>query len=230
MKKKLKAAVSDPIFIRICVLFAVMAALGVTAALLFGNKRFTYVLQAIYVVYVPLLFFTVRDIIRLYIRYFREKKEKKPSKLKNKLKTFFRRVEDKVRTFFDLKPKYAYFGGEDESVDAEDVTGREKKSRKRADTRIAWTSIHKNEEKIRFLYAKRINAGIDAGAAIAPSDTARQAKEKVECDERDEVLFDLYESVRYTDHNVSVSDGTIGYLNEKKHMDKNKKKKKRSRQ
>lgn len=211
MKKKLKAAVSDPLFVRLCVLFALMIALGALAAVMYGKERFRYVLQAAYAAYVPLLFFTLKYIFTLYRRYFREKKPKKESALRKKIRQLFRRAEEKIRAVFDMKPKLAYFGGEDESVDAA-PDGERTARKKRADTRVSWASLRKNTEKIRFLYAARINEEMKAGKDVAPSDTARQALTKIRRDERDDMLFDLYESVRYTDHAEPVTDGTVGYL------------------
>ena len=230
MKKKLRAAISDPQFIVLVITAAVMIALGVAAALMYGKEQLRTVLSVVYFLYVPFAFFFFRALFRLYKKHFYEKKPKRSSKLINKLKTVLRSAEEKLRRLLDLKPKLAFFGGEDSQTGAEDVyDGSE--HRRRADGRIKWSSLRKNEEKLRYLYAQRVHDGIGEGVGIAASDTARQVRSKLGGDDpRDDVLFSLYESVRYTDHNVPVSDGTIGYLNEKKHMDKGEKKKKGSRQ
>ena len=214
MKKKFRAAVSDPLFIRAVCFFAAMAGLGVIAALLYGRERFRYLLQAIYVLYAPLLFFFVRDVIVLYRRYFREKKQKKESKIKKKIKAFFSKIEEKVRSVLDMKPKSAYFGGVDESEDAP-APEEKKRHKKHVSRGIAWSSIRENELKIRYLYAERVNGGIKNGADIKPSDTAREARGKLQPEERDELLFGLYERVRYGGGNEPVDDGTVSFLSER---------------
>ena len=212
MKKKLRAAISDPQFIVLVITAAVMIALGVAAALMYGQEQLRTVLSVVYFLYVPFAFFFFRALFRLYKKHFYEKKPKRSSKLINKLKTVLRSAEEKLRRLLDLKPKLAFFGGEDSQTGAEDVyDGSE--PRRRADGRIKWSSLRKNEEKLRYLYAQRVHTGIEEGAGITASDTARQVRSKLGGDDpRDDVLFSLYESVRYTDHNEQIDDGTVSYL------------------
>ena len=119
-----------------------------------------------------------------------------------------------MRSVLDMKPKSAYFGGVDESEDAP-APEETKRRKNRAARGIAWSSIRENELKIRYLYAERVNGGIKNGADIKPSDTAREARGKLQPEERDELLFGLYERVRYGGGNEPVDDGTVSFLSER---------------
>lgn len=224
MKDKLKKAVRDPLFIRLCVLFAVMIILAVAAAIMSGKPAFARVLPCIYVFYAVILFFFIKTLIKLYVKYFREKRTKKESKLKKKIKAFFRSADEKLRSFFNIKPRSAFFGGDDTEYSEKELrrAGRREKG---ADRRVKWSDLRQNSDKIRYLFAARVSEGISDGADVYASDTARQIEKKISRTERDEMLFSLYESVRYTDKNEPISDGTIVYLSEKNAAQQRKKKK-----
>ena len=213
MKRKLKAAVRDPQFTVLIISAAVMISLGVAAALIYGSEKLRYVLQGIYASYAVTAVFFVRAVILLYKRHFRQEKPKKQSKIKTKLKAFFKAAEEKLRRLLDMKPKYAYFGGEDEQTDMTSESQNDRK--KHADARIKWSSLRQNGEKVRFLYAERIKNGNDSGAGIVPADTARQAREKLGgADARDDALIAAYERVRYS-ADPEIDDGTVSYLSDK---------------
>ncbi|MBO4423513.1 MAG: hypothetical protein J5879_08740 [Clostridia bacterium] len=224
MKDKLRQIVSDRLFIRSCALLASLLALAVIGVTLFGRQEYRYVLQGVYVLYAVLLFFFVKTLIQIYIKYFRQKKKKKERhRLGKRLMRLLKLADDTLRSFFNMRPRGAYFGGEDTRYDA-DMTVGEKSGRSRADARIKWSSLRENREKVRFLYAQRVDEGISDGIAVLPSDTARQTEKKLGKDDRDKLLFELYESVRYTDHNVPVDDGTVNYLSERGTVERKKKK------
>lgn len=222
MKDKFKKALRDPLFIRLILLAVAMAALAVVAVIMYGKPALSYPLQFVYVAYAVILFFFIRTLIRLYLIYFREKKEKKESAFGKKVKKFFRAAQEKLRDFFNLKPRDAFFGGTDQQFDAEDIYTS--KRGKNDAARIKWSMLNKNPDKIRYLYAERVSEGIAGGADIVSSDTARQVEGKIEKRESDGLLFGLYESVRYTDHNVDIDNGTVSYLSEKNTVKKRKKK------
>ena len=69
-----------------------------------------------------------------------------------------------------------------------------------------------------------MSEGISDGATVYSSDTARQIEKKISKTERDETLFSLYESVRYTNKNEPIDDGTVSYLSEKNTVQRKKKK------
>ena len=113
MKEKFRKAVSDPLFIRLCVLLTVMIALAVAAIIMYGKPAFAIVLPFIYVIYAVILFFFLKTLIKLYLKYFREKKERKESKLRKKLRQFIHSADEKIRRFFNIKPRSVFFGGDD---------------------------------------------------------------------------------------------------------------------
>ena len=223
MKEKFRKAIRDTLFIRLCVLLVLMIALAVAAILMYGKPAFAIVLPFIYVIYAIILFFFLKTLIKLYLKYFREKKERKESKFKKKLKQFFRSADEKLRRFFNIKPRRAFFGGDDTEYSEKELrrAGRREKG---ADRRIKWSDLRENREKIRYLFAARVSEGITDGASIYPSDTARQIEKKISKTERDDTLFSLYESVRYTDKNEPIDDGTISYLSERNTKERKKKK------
>ena len=223
MKEKTGKIIRDPLFIRACVLFAVMIALAAAAVILYGKPAFTVIVPFIYVIYAIILFFFLKTLIKLYLKYFRKKKDKKESKLKKKLKAFFKNADKKIRSFFNLKPRRAFFGGDDTEYTEKGVY-RGRRRKKGADTRVKWSDLKDNGEKVRFLFAARVSEGISEGADVYASDTARQIEKKISKTERDEKLFSLYESVRYTNKNEPISDGTVSYLSEKNTVQRKKKK------
>ena len=223
MKEKFKKAVRDPLFIRLCVLLAVMIALAVAAVLMYGKPAFAVVLPFIYVLYAIVLFFFAKTLIKLYLKYFKEKKERKESRIRKKIKAFFRSADEKIRKFLNLKPRGAFFGGDDTEYREKDGYYKRKRE-KGADRRIKWSDLRENREKIRYLFAARVSEGISDGAPVSSSDTARQIEKKIGKDDRDELLFSLYESVRYTDKNEPISDGTVSYLSERGATERKKKK------
>lgn len=215
MKEKFRKMIRDTLFVRLCVLLFVMIALAVTAAVMYGKPAFAVVLPFIYVIYALILFFFVKTLIKLYLKYFRQKKAKKESRLRKKIKSFFRSADEKIRKFLNLKPRGAFFGGDDTEYSEKDGFYYKRKREKGADRRIKWNDLRENREKIRYLFAARVNEGMSDGADVYASDTARQIEKKIGKDDRDELLFSLYESVRYTDKNEPVDDGTVSYLSEK---------------
>lgn len=223
MKEKFRKAVSDPLFIRLCVLLTVMIALAVAAILMYGKPAFAIVLPFIYVIYAVILFFFLKTLIKLYLKYFREKKERKESKLRKKLRQFIHSADEKIRRFFNIKPRSVFFGGDDTEYSEKELrrAGRREKG---ADRRVKWSDLRQNSDKIRYLFAARVSEGISDGADVYASDTARQIEKKISRTERDEMLFSLYESVRYTDKNEPISDGTVSYLSEKNTAERKKKK------
>ena len=223
MKEKTKKILRDPLFIRLCVLLAVMIALAVAAVLMYGKPAFAIVLPFIYVIYAIILFFFLKTLIKLYIKHFRKKKNKKESRLKKKLKAFFKKADEKIRNFFNLKPRRAFFGGDDTEY-TEKSGYRTRRREKGADTRVKWSDLKDNGDKVRFLFAARVSEGISDGADVYLSDTARQIEKKISKTERDEMLFSLYESVRYTDKNEPIDDGTVAYLSERNTAQRKKKK------
>lgn len=223
MKEKFRKALRDPLFIRLCVLLVLMIALAVAAVLMYGKPAFAIVLPFIYVVYAIILFFFLKTLIKLYLKYFREKKERKESKLRKKLRQFFQSADEKIRRFFNIKPRSAFFGGVDTEYSEKELR-RAGKREKGADRRVKWSDLRENQQKIRYLFAARVSEGISDGATVYSSDTARQIKKKISKTERDETLFSLYESVRYTNKNEPIDDGTVSYLSEKNTVQRKKKK------
>lgn len=223
MKEKLRKTVRDPLFIRLCVLLVLMIALAVAAVLMYGKPAFAIVLPFIYVVYAIILFFFLKTLIKLYLKYFREKKERKESKLRKKLRQFFQSADEKIRRFFNIKPRSAFFGGIDTEYSEKELR-RAGKREKGADRRVKWSDLRENQQKIRYLFAARMSEGISDGATVYSSDTARQIEKKISKTERDETLFSLYESVRYTNKNEPIDDGTVSYLSEKNTVQRKKKK------
>ena len=223
MKEKFRKVIRDTLFIRLCVLLVIMIALAVTAAVMYGKPAFAIVLPFIYVIYAVILFFFIKTLIKLYLKYFRQKKAKKESKLKKKLKRFFQSADEKIRKFFNIKPRSVFFGGYDTEYSEKDLrrAGRREKG---ADRRTKWSDLRENREKIRYLFAARVSEGVSDGANIYSSDTARQIEKKISKTERDEMLFSLYESVRYTDKNEPIDDGTVAYLSERNTAQRKKKK------
>ena len=223
MKEKFRKAVSDPLFIRLCVLLTVMIALAVAAIIMYGKPAFAIVLPFIYVIYAVILFFFLKTLIKLYLKYFREKKERKESKLRKKLRQFFQTADEKIRGFFNIKPRSVFFGGDDTEYSEKELrrSGRREKG---ADRRVKWSDLKNNSEKVRYLFAARVSEGIYDGADVYASDTARQIEKKISRTERDEMLFSLYESVRYTNKNEPISDGAVSYLSERNTVQRKKKK------
>lgn len=224
MREKIKRAVRDPLFLRLCLLGTAMIALAVTVIISYGKPGLNQIVIAAYAVYVPVLFFFIKTLVKLYKKYFREQKERKESKFRKKLRAVWRAFDEKIRQILNMKPKAAFFGGEDTEYDLAEDSGisREKKD---AAARIKWSALRENRERIRFLYAEKVGAGISDGVRIAASDTARQVGEKLCKNERDELLFELYESVRYTDREREINDGEISYIREKDAAEKRKKRK-----
>ena len=223
MRQKFKAAVKDPLFLRLCLLAVAMLALAFIVILSYGKPALYQLVIVVYVIYAIILFYFIKTLIKLYLKYFREKSQLKESRFKKRLKAIWRKFDEKVRQIFNLKPRGLYFGGEDTEYDAEDISGT-RAGRRENTAKIKWNSLHENREKVRFLYAARVGAGISDGEYIAVSDTARQVGEKLTKNERDGLLFELYESVRYTDHERKIDDGQIAYLCEKDTTAKRKKK------
>ena len=223
MKEKFRKAIRDPLFIRFCLLLLAAVALAVIALIIYGKPAFSYVLQGIYVVYAVVLFFFVKTLIQLYLKYFRQKKERKESRLRKKIRSFFKAADEKIRRFFNLKPRGAFFGGDDTEYSEKELrrAGRREKG---ADRRLKWSDLRENRQKIRYLFAARVSEGISDGASISASDTARQIEKKISKTERDETLFSLYESVRYTNKNEPIDDGTVSYLSERDARERKKKK------
>lgn len=223
MKEKFRKVIRDTLFIRLCVLLVIMIALAAAAILIYGKPAFAIVLPFIYVIYAVILFFFIKTLIKLYLKYFREKKAKKESKLKKKLKRFFQNADEKIRKFFNIKPRSVFFGGYDTEYSEKDLrrAGRREKG---ADRRTKWSDLRENREKIRYLFAARVSEGVSDGANVYSSDTARQIEKKISKTERDEMLFSLYESVRYTDKNEPIDDGTVAYLSERNTAQRKKKK------
>ena len=214
MKEKFRKILKDPLFYKACAMLAAMGGAAVIQATIHGRLRYPYFEQGIYVLYFILLIFFVRFTVKLYLKYFREKKEKKKNRLIEKIRLFFKAADEKLRVLFNMKPRGAFFGGEDTEYKAEAEAG-EKRAGQDGEARIRWSRLRKNQDRIRFLYAARIDRGIEEGADITPSDTARQAERKLSCDERDRLLFELYENVRYSDKIKPIDDGTVTYLSEK---------------
>ena len=131
MKEKFRKAIRDPLFIRFCLLLLTMIALAVTAIILFGKPAYSYVLQGIYVVYAVVLFFFVKTLIQLYLKYFRQKKERKESRLRKKIRSFFRAADEKIRRFFNLKPRGAFFGGDDTEYSEKEEDYKRKREKAR---------------------------------------------------------------------------------------------------
>ena len=222
MREKLKKAVKDPLFIQLCLYYVAMSALAVMTILMHGKPQFSYFIQFSYVAYAMLLFFFIKALVKLWLKYFREKKQHKESKFRKKLRAAWRAVDEKIRRIFNLKPRGMFFGGEDTEYDLTDEGGAERE-RKDGAARIKWSALRENRDKVRYLYAARVGAGISDGAYIAASDTARQVGEKLTKNERDGLLFELYEDVRYTDHERKIDDGEISYLCEKDTVENRKK-------
>lgn len=223
MKEKTKNILRDPRFIRLCVFLALLIAFAVAAIIIHGKPQLVYVLQGIYVVYAVILFFFIKTLVQLYIKYFRQKKAKRESRIKKKLKAIFNSADEKLRKFFNLKPRNAFFGGDDTEYSAQSASGGRKRE-KASDRRIKWGDLNENKQKIRYLFAARVSEGIADGADISSSDTARQIEKKISKTERDKVLFSLYESIRYTNRNEIIDDGTVSYLSEKQTAQRKKKK------
>lgn len=223
MKEKFRKVIRDTLFIRLCVLLVIMIALAAAAILMYGKPAFAIVLPFIYVIYAVILFFFIKTLIKLYLKYFREKKERKESKLRKKLRQFFQSADEKIRRFFNIKPRSVFFGGYDTEYSEKDLrrAGRREKG---ADRRTKWSDLRENREKIRYLFAARVSEGVSDGANVYSSDTARQIEKKISKTERDEMLFSLYESVRYTDKNEPIDDGTVAYLSERNTAQRKKKK------
>ena len=221
MREKIKKAVKDPLFLQLCLYAVAMAALAVINIIAHGKPELSYLLQLIYAAYALLLFFFVKTLIKLWLKYFREKKERKESKLRKKLRAVWNRVDERIRRVFNLKPRGMFFGGEDTEYDLTDDNSAYRE-RKNGAARIKWSALRENREKVRYLYAARVAASISDGAYITVSDTARQVEKKLSSNERDELLFELYEDVRYTNHNRRIDDGEISYLCEKENIKKKK--------
>ncbi len=224
MRQKLKAAVKDPLFLQLCLYAVAMLALAVIVIVSYGIPRLFQLIIVVYIIYAIILFYFIKTLVKLYLKYFREKKERKESHIRKKLRDIWRALDSKVRQILNLKPRDLYFGGEDTEYDMAADSGVSK-DRKTGESKIKWSSLRENREKVRYLYAARVGAGISDGAYITSSDTARQVGEKLSENERDELLFELYEDVRYTDHNRKIDDGEISYLCEKETAKKRKKKK-----
>jgi len=224
MREKIKKAVKDPLFVRLCLLGAAMIALAVIVIISYGKPQLYQIVITVYVVYAVVLFYFIKTLIKLYLKYFREKKEGKTSKLRSRLKAAWRAFDEKIRQILNLKPRAMFFGGEDTEYDLGDAYGA-KRTEKDGAVRIKWSNLRENRDKIRYLYAARVAASISDGAYITVSDTARQVGEKLSSSERDELLFTLYEDVRYTNHNRRINDGEISYLCEKDTAEKKRKKK-----
>lgn len=217
----------DPLFYVVLISGAVALALAVSSAFVdYETKRYT--VHALWVGGFAALIVCVIALVKAYKKYFREDGKRFKTKLGEKIVNFFAFVEDAIRKALHLAPRIAYFGGVDERVKLYTAPGAKPDAKGlKKDVRIKWKNLEENRLKIRFLYAGFVGGHINSGYKFKYSKTARQIGAELCNGERDELLFELYEDIRYTDHETEISDETIEYLTKKEDTEKSKKKKRK---
>lgn len=217
----------DPIFYVSLVTSGITVALAIASVFVdYETKRYT--VHALWVGGFAALIVTVWLLVKAYKKYFKEDGVRLKGKIAEKILNFFIFIEDNIRRILHLSPRVAYFGGHDERVKLYTVPDTRPKARGMGkDTKVKWKNIEENRMKIRYLYAQLLGKAIGNGYKFKYSSTARQIKKDLSNTERTELLFELYEDIRYTDHGTEVEDETVEYLLQKDETESKEKKKRR---
>ncbi len=211
MKEELKAIFKSGLFITFCVYLFISIAAAVAVGIIKYSKH-PYLCQAIFVVFAAAFFLTIKTLIKIYRKFFKENPALTKA-IREKIAAFFAKIDEVIRRVLHLKPRSAYFGGKDEKKAGFSLFKKDEAEQKRTVKHvIKWKSLEENRAKIRFMFAKAVNDGIASGYKYKYSHTARRLKADLAKTDRAKLLFDLYEDVRYTDHLPEIEDETIEYL------------------
>lgn len=227
MKEEIKAVFKSRLFVLLCVFFAVCVGCAVAVAMI-NYSEHRYLCQAIFVLFGVSFFLLIRTIIKIFRKFFKENPALLDS-VKKRISAFFRKIDDAVRRLLHMKPRSAYFGGEDEKKTGHGIGKKrgENGPGRTVKRVIKWRSLDENRAKIRFMFAQAVNDAISSGYKYRYSHTARRLKADLAKTDRAKLLFDLYEDVRYTDHMPEIEDETIEYLLQPDPVEGEKKKKRR---
>ena len=194
-----------------CVYLLIAAGAAVAVAIISYSKH-PYLCQALFVVFGAAFFLAIRTLIKIYRKFLKENPALLKA-IKDKIAAFFSKIDEVIRRVFHMKPRSVYFGGKDEKKAGFSLFKKGEDGQVRTVKRvIKWKSLEENRAKIRFMFAKAVNDGIASGYKFKYSHTARMLKADLAKTERKELLFDLYEDVRYTNHMTEIEDETIEYL------------------